>query len=112
MPKSEYSVYWTITANNDLDGIIDYISDDSIDNALNKFYEIKEKAETLTSFPDRGRIVPELKFHNINNYREIILNPWRIVYRIDKNIVYVLFVLDGRRNIEDILLERLIKYNL
>lgn len=107
MPR--YTVFWTETAHNDLESIIDYISTDSIDNALNILYKIKEKAETLYSFPDRGRIVPELKFHNIENYRELILNPWRIIYKIDKDKIYVLSVLDGRRNIEDILLERLLK---
>lgn len=73
MPRSVYSVYWTETAHNDLEGIIDYISNESADNALNVLYKIKEKAETLSSFPDRGRIVPELKFHNIENYRELII---------------------------------------
>jgi len=102
-------VFWTETSYRDLDNIIDYISIDSIDNALTILYKIKEKAETLCSFPDRGRIVPELKFHNIENYRELILNPWRIIYKIEKDKVYVLSVLDGRRNIEDILLERLLK---
>jgi toxin ParE1/3/4 len=112
MPRLAYTVFWTEIAYNDLEVIIDYISNDSIDNALNVLYKIEEKAETLNSFPDRGRIVPELKFHNIESYRELIFNPWRIIYRIDKNNVYVLSVLDGRRNIEDILLERLLKYKL
>jgi toxin ParE1/3/4 len=112
MPRSIYTVFWTETAQNDLEGIIDYISNDSMDNALSILYKIKEKAETLYSYPDRGRIIPELKFHNIENYRELILNPWRIIYKIDKDKIYVLSVLDGRRNIEDILLERLLKNNL
>jgi toxin ParE1/3/4 len=109
MPRSRYTVYWTETAHNDLENIIAYISNDSIDNALHILSKIREKAETLYSLPDRGRIVPELKFHNIENYRELILYPWRIMYKIDDNKVYVLSVLDGRRNIEDILLERLLK---
>ena len=109
MSRSIYSVFWTITAQNDLDNIIEYISNDSIENALIILYKIKEKAETLYSFPERGRIIPELKYHNIENYRELILNPWRIIYKIEKDIVYVLSVIDGRRNIEDILLERLLK---
>ena len=109
MPRSIYTVFWTETAYNDLDGIIEYISLDSVNNTSDILYKIKEKAETLYTLPDRGRIVPELKFHNIENYRELILNPWRINYKIDKDKVYVLSVLDGRRNIEDILLERILK---
>lgn len=109
MQQPEYSVYWTEAAQHDLESIINYIAVDSIDNALSVLYKIKEKADSLYTLPDRGRIVPELKFHNIDNYRELIHYPWRIIYRIEKNIVYVLSVLDGRRNMEDILLERLLK---
>jgi len=112
MPRSIYSVFWTETAHNDLENIIDYISNDSIDNALDILFRIKEKAETLFSYPGRGRIVPELKYHNIENYRELIFNFWRIIYKIDMDRVYVLSIVDGRRNIEDILLERLLKGNL
>ena len=109
MPKILYSVLWTKTAHDDLENILEYISIDSIDNALNILNKIKDKVETLYSFPERGRIIPELKFHNIEIYRELILHPWRIIYKIDKQKVYVLSVLDGRRNIEDILLERILK---
>jgi len=40
-------------------------------------------------------------------YREIVTAPWRIIYRISDKNVYVLSVLDARRNVEDILLKRL-----
>jgi toxin ParE1/3/4 len=112
MSRSVYSVYWADIAHKDLEGIVDYIALESVDNALNILYRIKEKAESLITFPERGRIVPELQFHNIENYRELIQTPWRIIYRIDTNKVYVIAIFDGRRNIEDILLERLIKYKL
>ncbi len=109
MPRSTHTVPWTETAYTDLESIIEYISIDNMDNALHILHKIKEKAETLYSFPDRGRIVPELKFHNIESYRELILDPWRILYKIEKDTEYVMSVIDGRRNMEDILLERLLK---
>lgn len=112
MPKLTYDVLWANIAYKDLEEIINYISNDSIEIALKIFYKIKEKAESLIHFPNRGRIVPELKFHNIENYREIIISSWRIIYRIEKNKVFVLAVFDGRRNFEDILLERLLKNKL
>ncbi|MGH8613194.1 MAG: type II toxin-antitoxin system RelE/ParE family toxin [Gammaproteobacteria bacterium] len=40
-------------------------------------------------------------------YREIVIKPWRIVYRIDPRSVYVLGVLGGRRDLAALLLERL-----
>ena len=62
----------------------------------------------LYLLPNRGRLVPELKDQGILQYRELIHPPWRIIYRISENKVYVLSVLDARRNIEDILLKRLL----
>jgi toxin ParE1/3/4 len=38
---------------------------------------------------------------------QLILSLWRIIYRIDESMVYVTAVFDSRRNLEDLLLERL-----
>jgi plasmid stabilization system protein ParE len=89
-------------------GIVEYIAADSPSNAFEIFKEIKQKATSLYTFPDRGRIVPELKDQGISLYRELIVPPWRIIYRMSEKNVYVLSVLDSRRNVEDILLKRLI----
>jgi toxin ParE1/3/4 len=103
-----YEVVWANIAENDLRNIVEYISTDSPSNAIKIFDKIKQKASTLSAFPDRGRIVPELRDHGILQYREMIIAPWRILYRITEEYVYVLSVLDSRQNIEDILLNRLI----
>lgn len=58
--------------------------------------------------PFRGRIVPELGDLGITVYRELISHPWRIIYKANEGKVWVLAVFDGRRNMEDILLERFI----
>ena len=106
----KYKVLWTEIALKDLDEIIGYIAlRDTIINAKKIYLKIKKSASDLTIFPYRGRVVPELKQHNISAYREIILSPWRIIYRVEKNLVYVMSVFDGRRDIEDILLSRILK---
>ena len=105
--KRSFRVVWTKTAENDLDGIVDFIADDSVDAALAVFARIRERASTLYNFPNKGRVVPELHQHGIVQYRELILSPWRIIYRIDASTVYVTAVFDSRRNLEDLLLERL-----
>ena len=106
--SQEYNIIWADIAEKDLKNIIEYIADDSPLNAQKVFKKIKEKASSLYSFPDRGRLVPELKEQGILQYHELIQSPWRIIYRISGNTVYVLSVLDARRNIEDILLKRLL----
>lgn len=103
-----FVVEWAQPAKMDLENIIDYISQESVDTAITIFEKIKSKCGTLNQFPDRGRIVPELKAYGILSYRELIISPWRVIYRTYDQIVYVLAVLDSRRNIDDILLERLI----
>lgn len=106
MAKQMLRVLWTKTAESDLEAIVDFIADDSVDTALAVFIKIRERAATLYNFPCKGRIVPELHKHGIVQYRELILSPWRIVYRIDGAMVYVTAVFDSRRNLEDLLLER------
>ena len=107
--NKNYDVIWANVAENDLKNIIEYIAVNSPSNALKIFENIKQKTSTLNSFPDRGRIVPELRDHGILQYRELVISPWRILYRLSDKYVYVLSVLDSRQNIEDILLNRLIR---
>jgi len=104
----KYDIIWAGVAENDLKEIIEYIAIDSPANALNTLKKIKQKASSLYTLPERGRIVPELQDQGILIYRELIVPPWRIIYRISKMKVYVLSVLDARPNVEDILLKRLI----
>lgn len=104
--KKEYEVIWTDTAENDLLKILEYIAQDSPNNMLKILKKIKKQVSELYYSPERCRIVPELYEHGITQYREIIIKPWRIMYRINRLTVYVLSVLDSRQNIEDILLKR------
>jgi len=101
-----YEVNWTEIAINDLSRILEYLAIDDFMAAQKVYLRIKEKAKKLEILPFRGRVIPELKELNIESYREIIENPWRIIYKVENNVVFVLSVIDGRRNVEDILLER------
>ena len=102
-----YQIVWAGVAGNDLRDIIEYIAIDSPSNALKILEKIKHRASSLYTHPERGRLVPELQDQGILTYRELVVPPWRIIYRISGSDVYVLSVLDSRRNVEDILLKRL-----
>jgi toxin ParE1/3/4 len=110
--KKSYTVRWSETSEKDLKGIVEYIAADSPSRAYEILNIIKEKVSYLHSFPDRGRIVPELLDQGITQYRELIFVPWRIIYRVSEGTVYVLSVLDSRQNVEDILLQRLLGLRL
>jgi len=102
-----YEVIWSNRAATDFEHIIEYIANDSSVNAFQEFKRIRDKAFSLYRFPQRGRIVPELQAQGVRQYRELIIPPWRVVYRISERSVHGLCVLDSRQNIEDILLQRL-----
>ena len=105
--KQIYEVAWSETAQGDLTAIIEYIADSSPSRAYEVFKDLTERASTLTTFPERGRIVPELQRQGITQYHELVIQPWRVIYRVSAKRVYVLAVLDSRRSLEDILLQRL-----
>ena len=110
--SKKYKVIWVATAENDLVSIIEYIANDSSSHALKVLKRIKEKASSLHRSTERGRIIPELEEFGILQYRELIVSPWRIFYRISEKNVYVLSVLDSRRNVEDVLFKKLIDLNM
>ena len=110
MPKKQnFKVRWTLAAIQDLESIVDFIARDSPQAARQVLRSLRKRAETLNTFPARGRVVPELGDIGLHLYRELLVTPWRIVYRINNDTVYVMMVIDGRRNAEDLLLERLVR---
>ncbi len=106
--NKKYAVIWASTAENDLARIIEYLAVDSPANALKVLDKLKKKAANLHHSPKRGRIIPELQEYGIYQFRELIIAPWRLIYRVQMNEVYVLAVIDYRQNIEDILLKRIL----
>ena len=80
--NKKYQVAWAAVAQHDLKQIIDYIAIDSPGNASRILQKIKQKVSDLYFMPDRGRIVPELKEQGVHIYRELIISPWRVIYRI------------------------------
>ena len=100
-------VRWTHVAESDLLEIIVRIAQDRPLAAEEILTRIRRKAESLPELSERGGVVPELGRLGTKEYREILLAPWRILYRIRPKRIEIVAVLDSRRNIEDLLLQRL-----
>ena len=106
MPRT-YRIRWAPVAFQDLDEIIDYIAaQDGPDVAVSVFAKIKTRIRTLLSHPGRCRVVPELKSVGVTEYRELIVSPYRVFFRIDGRDVGIIGVLDGRRDLEETLVRR------
>ncbi|RJR24100.1 MAG: type II toxin-antitoxin system RelE/ParE family toxin [Desulfobacteraceae bacterium] len=63
---------------------------------------------SLSEFPERGVYPKELLALGIREYRDIFFKPYRIFYRVMENIVYVLLIVDGRRDMQSLLQRRLL----
>ena len=109
MARRRYRVRWAEAAVRDLEELIGYVAADSERNALRILERVESRAATLEASPGRGRVVPELAHFGMRAWRELVVRPYRIVYRVEGDTVTVLAMLDGRRDLEDLLLERLLR---
>jgi addiction module RelE/StbE family toxin len=82
-------IIWTTQALIDVESIGDYIARDAPSIAQIVVDQILNSVERLENFPYSGRVVPEIEQDNI---REIILNRYRIVYRLSGNEAKILTV--------------------
>ena len=105
----KYLVNITKNAESDLNEIIMYIAQKNPQNAIKILEKIRLKINTLDHSPYRGSYVPELLARNIKDYRQIIEQPWKIIYKVDGDIVNILTIIDSRRNLQDILIKKLLK---
>ncbi|WIW90946.1 type II toxin-antitoxin system RelE/ParE family toxin (plasmid) [Sphingobium sp. V4] len=104
-----YEVELTHGAEADLEAIFDYLSDHrSSDDAAALLEKFLEKIEALEQFPLRGSVPKELEALGIREFRQLLLHPYRLIYRVTGNRVIVLLIADGRRDMQALLERRLL----
>ena len=92
------SVVWSPQAIRDIESIRAFIAQDSTSYAELVARRIVTAVERLHSFPESGRIVPERQDPAI---REVIVTPYRIVYRLRREVAEVVTVFRGSREFPD-----------
>lgn len=103
-------IVWSSSAATDLEEIINWIANHQSKEVAAGFIDrIDTEISRLPNYPESGRIIPELEHQNITKYREAVISPWRVFYMAENERVAILAVIDGRRNVEDILLRRNIR---
>lgn len=106
-----YQVYLTQDAYNDLKDIYDYIEEhDSPNSAEYVLNNSENKFNNLSESPERGNYPAELKILGIREYRQVLFKPYRIIYRIIARRVYIYAIVDGRRDLHELLNRRLLKF--
>ena len=88
-------VKWSLPAKRDLKQIHDHIATESRYYAKKVAQTIVEKTEDLVSFPERGRIVPEIGDAGV---REIFVYSYRLIYEITPGGIEILGVIHGKRD--------------
>ena len=94
-------IIWTEPALSDLDAIAEYIALDKPSAATHLVQKVFSSTDRLEQFPESGRKPPELKK---SRYLEIIVNPCRIFYRIEGDIIYIIYVMRSERKLRKYLL--------
>ncbi len=104
---SQFRIIWTEVAIADVEGIVDYVALHDCLAAAEKLYGKLETAiGSLVTAPLRGRIVPELRAEGLEMYRELVVSKYRVLFRVRGREVVLLGVIDGRRDLAELLLQR------
>jgi toxin ParE1/3/4 len=97
-------------AEQDLFNLYRYVAaNDSPANASRLLDNIEKVITALDAMPTRGHCPPELERIGVLEFREVFFKPYRIIYEISGQDVLVHCVLDGRRDLVDLLQERLLR---
>jgi len=96
-------IVWTEPALQDLETIADYISLDKSDAARKLVRRIFERVQTLRRFPRMGSVPAEI---SDLPYRQLVVGPCRVFYRIDGQRLYIVHVMRGEQMLRREKLER------
>ncbi|MCK7598416.1 type II toxin-antitoxin system RelE/ParE family toxin [Microbulbifer sp. CAU 1566] len=110
-----YSIFLTNDAALDLQELCNYIQTvdlkekadrvlDRLQEVINSLAEQPEQPEQ----PERGAYPNELSALGIREYREVYFKPYRVIYRVNGQKVFVLLIVDGRRDMQRLLQRRLL----
>lgn len=89
------TVRWTETATKDLEEVAGFIGRDSRFYAATLVREARVAARSLSTFAERGRMVPEIDTPDI---REFFIRSYRLIYQVTADHVFILAFVHGARD--------------
>lgn len=105
-----FTVHLIEDAEKDLLDIYQYIAiNDSVEQADRLLDHLEETVQKLETFPMRGHTPPELERIGVFDFKETHYKPFRIIYEIRKSEVFVHCVFDGRRDLQELLQNRVLR---
>jgi len=104
-----YDVLLTEGAEHDLASIHEYLAETEGDRVAERLLRrVVDVAARLSEVPERGSHPRELLALGVREYRQIMMRPYRIIYRIIGQQVVVMIIADGRRDMQSLLARRLL----
>ena len=89
-------IEWSDSARGDLEDLVRYISRDSVFYAQRFGEKVVLATRRLRDFPESGRMIPEVDDQTL---REIIVQGYRVMYRLEADRVLILAVMHGSRDL-------------
>ncbi len=106
----KHNVYILSDAEEDLFDIYQYVAlSDSPLKAERLIQKLKDLCVRLEEYPDRGHVPPELATIGVYDYLEIHCKPYRVIYQVVGKDVFIHCVLNGRRDMQELLQHRLLR---
>lgn len=91
-------VTWTPEAQSHLDGIYQYIKNDAPFYAQGVVDKLTRRSQQLVEHPHSGRIVSA---YDDRNLRELIVYPYRLIYRVMTDRIDVIAVFHGAQQLPE-----------
>ena len=106
----QFDMQITTGAESDLAEIVAFLAEREGPAVAERILEgILDAANNLSKFPERGSHPNELLKLGIREFRQGMFQPYRLIYRIVGNRVFLLLVADGRRNFQSLLERRVLR---
>ena len=105
-----YEVRLTMDAAVDLEEIYEYVAvHDSPKRADSLLSKIESSFDGLEQNPLRGTYPKELVSLGIREFRQVYFKPYRVIYKLADDVVFIVLIADGRRDMRTLLERRLLR---
>jgi toxin ParE1/3/4 len=103
-------IIWSKDAGDELTDIISYIKHSTGKITAKKIYlKIMNEVKRVSNNAAGKKIAPLLREFGINNIYQLNINPWTLFYKVEINKMKIISIIDGRRNLEEILYKKMIE---
>jgi toxin ParE1/3/4 len=105
----KHDIIWSKDAGDELAEIISYIKRNTGKITAEKIYsKIINEVKRVSGNAAGRRVAPLLKRFGITNIHQLNISPWVVFYKVEDNRMKIISIIDGRRNLEEILYEKMI----